>query len=172
MHLDIKREDVTAKIGQDPMMNKDLPESMAIVRREFTLPGTGKAIHRVDWMVAQDQLVPRVSMVLQGMVKPSGLDPALPTKTRPESVDEHQQEILVPDKVGETLLARRPILGQVGQDLAEYHLALGIICGVIASCVVQRDRVLVEPGHLMVKPIPPLLSQHLVVSRQAADLIP
>lgn len=75
------------------------------------------------------------------------------------------------DKVCEALLARRPILGQVGQDFAEHRLAFRIIRGVITGCVVERDRVPVEPGHLMVQPIPPLLLQHLAIRREAGDLI-
>jgi hypothetical protein len=83
MHLHIERQDMTAQIRQDPMLNEDMPESLTIVRCDVALAGTGKAIHRMDRMVPQDQLVTRISTVPQGLVKPRGLDPAFPTEPRP-----------------------------------------------------------------------------------------
>ncbi len=86
-------------------------------------------------------------------------------------MNEDEQQVALPHPVRQAFLSGRAVARQVIVDLAEHRLAHGIVGRVVAGRMPQRDRTSVEPGHLVVEPVPPLLAQRVGVGRVARDLV-
>jgi hypothetical protein len=100
MHLHVEGEDMTAQVGEHVRLHQDVPEPAGVLGADLALVGSGEAIDGVDGMVAQNELVPGIGMLVQHALEPLGLDVPLPAQSGPEGMDEDQQEVAPMDPVG------------------------------------------------------------------------
>ena len=74
-------------------------------------------------------------------------------------------------KIGQSLLARRPVAGQVRQNFRKHPLTCRIVGRVVPRRVVERDLVPVQPVHFPLEPVAPLISQSLLIRGETDDLV-
>jgi hypothetical protein len=97
--LHIEGEHMAAQVGQDAVIDEDAPERPPIGRPDLPLVGTGEAVDREDRVMPEDEFVARVGVRREGPVEPVGLHAPLAAVSRPEGVDEDQQQIAPPHPV-------------------------------------------------------------------------
>ncbi|PYN99964.1 MAG: hypothetical protein DMD91_11580, partial [Candidatus Rokuibacteriota bacterium] len=124
----------------------------------------------MDGMVANDELVSGIRVLMQHSPKPLGLDMAFPTQAGPGGMDEDHEEVATPHPVRETVLSGRTVPRHL-EDVAEHRLAHLVVGGVVAGGMPDRNGLAVEPAHFVRQPVLPLGSQRFGISGQATDLI-
>jgi hypothetical protein len=168
--LHVEGQDVGAKVGEHIRLHQDVPEAAGVLRADLALVWAGEAVDGVDWMMAQNELVPGIGMLVEDTLQPLGFDMAFAAQPRPEGMDEDHQQVAAPDPVRQPLLPGRPVPGQV-EHLPEHGLAHHVVGRVVPGCMPQRDPLAIEPAHLVIEPMPPLRPQRVGVGREADDLI-
>ena len=172
MDLDVEGQDVAAQVGEHTVLGQHVPEDVCMLGADVALIRTAEAVDGVNRMMAGDDLVARIGVLLQDGAKPLRLDMAFAAQARPQRMDEDQQQVAAPHPVGQAFLAGRAVARQMSMNLTEHLLAHDVVGRVVAGRVPHRRRVPIEPGHLVVEPVPPLPAQRVRVGRVAGDLVP
>ena len=171
MDLHVECQDMAAQVGEHARLAQNVPECRRVLWADIALVGAGEAVDRMDGMVARDELVAGVRVLVQHGAEPVGLDMAFAAEARPQRVNEDEQQVALPHPVRQAFLSGRPVARQVIVHLAEHRLAHGVVGRMVAGRVPQRGRAPVEPGHLVVEPVSPLLAQRVGIGRVARDLV-
>lgn len=104
VYLDVECENVAAYVSEDLVLDKLAPEFPAVLRRNLALIRAGEAIDGVDRMMAEHEHVSRIGMVGKRLVEPLGFNSPFASKLRKHGVDEHHQQIITANEVGEPFL--------------------------------------------------------------------
>ena len=84
-------------------------------------------LDRMDLVMAEHEPVPCIGMVRQGLIEPRVFHVPFASVSGPEGVDEDEKQIVAAYEIGQSLLARRPIAGQVSQNFPEHALTGRIV---------------------------------------------
>ena len=171
MDLHVEGEDVAAEIGQHAALDEHVPELGRMLGTDLALIGTREAVDGEHRVVAKNQLVAGIGMALQHVAEPRRLDMALAAQARPHRVDEDHQEVAAPHEVATGPPDRAARCAANGRASAKRRFAHRVVGRVVAGRVPEGDRLAVEPGHLMVQPVPPLRLELGTIGRQARDLV-
>jgi hypothetical protein len=83
MHLHVKRQNMTAKIGQHTMPDERVPERRGMFWPDLSLVGAGEAVDGMDWVMTHHQFMPRIGVLFQYLTEPLGFDVTLAAETGP-----------------------------------------------------------------------------------------
>src|SRR5262249_37395146 len=131
MNLGVKREDMATHVRGHIIAHEDIPELIFVFVTDLTLIRASVAIDRVYRMMAENQLMSGRLVLLKCRFQPIGLDMPFTPQPAPECMNEHHQEIVAANPIGQACLSGRTVAREL-QYLTENSLAHLAVGGVVS----------------------------------------